>query len=204
MLKCKICQSLVINNKDPIRAAVKVAVFGNIIDLGIGLKFDLNKNLERVFKEKFAVDEYNDFKEQLDSGGKNILYLGDNAGEIVFDRLLVEQLIKDHNVTFVVKKRPVINDATVEDAEYTGMKDLVPIIDTGSDGIGIQWRTVSEEFLENYENADIIISKGQGNFETMSDKKGGIYFLLRAKCDCVARILGVKFGDIVFIKGPVI
>ena len=194
----------IINTQDPIRAAVKVAILGNLIDLGIGLKFDLNKDLERVFKEKFAVDDYNNFKEQLDSGKKHILYLGDNAGEIVFDRLLVEQLKKDHNVTFVVKKGPVINDATVEDAEYTGMKNLVPIIDTGSDGIGIQWSTISEEFLENYNKADIIISKGQGNFETMSDKKREIYFLLRAKCDCVARKLGVSFGDIVFKKGPVI
>lgn len=187
--------------EDPLKAAVKVAIMGNIIDIGIGYAFDMDRELKRVFDGEFAVDDYDDFKKQLGSGGKRILYLGDNAGEIVFDRLLVERLIYNHEVTFVVKKGPVINDATMEDASFVGMTDIVTVIDTGSDGIGVKWSEVSDEFIASYEAADIIISKGQGNFETMSDREKVIYFLLRAKCDSVARELGVSFGDIVFKRG---
>jgi len=189
--------------KDPLYSTVKGAIFGNLIDLGIGLKFDIDRDMESIFEDPFAVDDYQEFKAILESGRKKILYLGDNAGEIVFDRLLVERIKDEHEVTFVVKGGPVINDATTEDAKYVGMTDIVKVIDTGSDGIGVQWKAVSEEFVNLYNSADVIISKGQGNFETMSDKPGNIFFLLRAKCDCVARKLGVKFGDIVFKKGPI-
>jgi len=189
------------SSEDPLKASVKVAIMGNIIDIGIGYAFDIDSELKRVFDGRFAVDDYDDFKKQLEGGKKRILYLGDNAGEIVFDRLLVERLISDHEVTFVVKKGPVINDATMEDARFVGMTDRVTVIDTGSDGIGVKWLEVSNEFIASYEAADVIISKGQGNFETMSDREKVIYFLLRAKCDSVARELSVSFGDIVFKRG---
>ena len=105
-------------------------------------------------------------------------------------------------MTFVVKRGPIINDATIVDAEYVGMSDIVKVIDTGSDGIGVKWCSVSNEFMDSYTSADVVISKGQGNFETNSDKRDNIFFLLRAKCESVARKLGVKSGDIVFKKGP--
>ena len=192
------------NSEDPLYSAVKVAITGNLIDLGIGLKFDIQESLTGIFESQFTIDDFEIFKELLDSGRKTILYLGDNAGEIVFDRLLVERLKDKHNVTFVVKKGPVINDATMEDAQYVGMTEIIKVIDTGSDGIGVKWSAVSEEFMNYYTSAEIIISKGQGNFETMSDKPGNVFFLLKAKCDCVAREIGVKFGDLVFKKGPII
>ncbi|MFA6470738.1 MAG: ARMT1-like domain-containing protein [Candidatus Latescibacterota bacterium] len=184
-------------SNDPLQAAVRVAILGNLIDLGIGLEFDLDKDLERVFTEPFAADDYESFAAFLKTGRKRILYLGDNAGEIFFDRLLVEKLCVEHTVTFVVKKGPIINDATLEDAQYAGITDLVKVIDTGSCGIGVKWSEASKEFMEEYQKADMIISKGQGNFETMSGKKGKKYFLLRAKCDSVAGMLGVSFGGIV-------
>ena len=187
---------------DPLKAAAKVAILGNIIDMGIGYAFDLEAEMKRVLHEPFAIDDYDAFTKQLAEGMKHILYLGDNAGEIVFDRLFIEKLTRIHKVTFVVKKGPVINDATMEDADFAGMTSITTVIDTGSDGIGVKWSDASEEFLRSYETADLVISKGQGNFETMSDRKKSIYFLLRAKCDCVARELGVSAGDIVFKKGP--
>ncbi len=196
--------NMIKTSEDPLYSAIKVAIFGNLIDLGIGLKFDIERDMKNMFKDPFAVDDYQEFKAMLDSGRKKILYLGDNAGEVVFDRLLVERVKDEHDVTFVVKRGPVINDATIEDARYVGMTDIVKVIDTGSDGIGVQWSSVSEEFVNSYKSADIIISKGQGNFETMSDKPVNSFFLLWAKCDCVARELGVKFRDIVFKKGPII
>ena len=188
------------NSEAPLHSAIKAAILGNLIDLGIGLKFDIERDVERVLEIQLKIDNYREFKGMLETGRKKILYLGDNAGEIVFDRLLVEQLMDNHEVTFVIKSGPVINDATMEDAEYAGLTDIVKVIETGSDGIGVQWDSVSEEFMHSYSSADIIISKGQGNFETISSKPGVIFFLLRAKCDFVAEELGVEFGDIVFKK----
>ena len=190
-------------SEDPLYAAIKAAIAGNLIDLGIGHTLDIKSNLNTLLEDTFAVDDYRAFKSLLDSGRKKILYLGDNAGEIVFDRLFIEKLAHQHDVVFVVKQGPIINDATMEDARYVGMSELVKVIDTGSDGIGVKWDSVSEEFMKHYRSADIIISKGQGNFETMSDKPEIVFFLLRAKCECVARELGVKYGDIVFKKGPI-
>ena len=188
---------------DPVRLAVRLAILGNVIDLGIGFTFDIEKELKRVHTLEMAIDDYSLLRKSLQSGKKKILYLCDNAGEIVFDMLLVERLLHDNDITCVVKSGPIINDATMHDADYIGLTDRVNVIETGSDGIGVKWDEVSDEFVRHYEEADIIVSKGQGNFETMSDKDKEIYFLLKAKCDSVAEILGVKFGDIVFKKGPV-
>jgi len=185
------------SSDDPLKTAARYAILGNVIDMGIGYAFDLDKELEKVEETAFAADDYDAFKTSVSGERKRILFLGDNAGEIVFDLLLVEELKDRHDVTYVVKKAPIINDSTIEDAEYVGMTDMVKVIDTGSDGIGVKWDSVSREFMKYYDQADIIISKGQGNFETMSGKKKEIYFLLRAKCECVARVLGVEFGDIV-------
>ncbi len=182
---------------DPIGASARAAILGNLIDLGIGLEFDLDRDLKRIFDMPFGVDDTEKLREIASAGGASILYLGDNAGEIAFDRLLVERLAEKNKVTFTVKKTPIINDATIEDARMVGLTDIVEVIDTGSGGIGVKWSEISETFLARYRAADIIISKGQGNYETMSGKKGVKFFLLRAKCTSVADELGVKFGDIV-------
>jgi damage-control phosphatase, subfamily I len=183
---------------EPLHYAIKAAIFGNIIDLGIGMEFDLDRDAETIFSEPLAIDHYNEFRKNLESGRKKILYLGDNAGEIVFDMLLIDELRHDHDVTYTVKSGPIINDATMQDAKYVGMTDMVKVIETGTNGIGVKWGGVSEEFRTAFKEADIIISKGQGNFETINECKGDIFFLLRAKCEFVADELGVKLGDIVF------
>ena len=191
------------DSKEPVHTAIKSAILGNLIDLGIGYTFDIESEFESILENPLDIDDYKEFKTFLKSGRKKILYLGDNAGEIVFDRLLIEKLKDIHDVTFVVKRGPIINDATIVDAEYVGMSDIVKVIDTGSDGIGVKWRSVSDEFMDSYTSADVVISKGQGNFETNSDKRDNIFFLLRAKCESVARKLGVKSDGIVLKKGPV-
>ncbi len=189
---------------DPLKAAVRLAIMGNVIDMGIGFAFDIDEEIERFMNRRLAVDDYDDFRHYLDEGKRNILYLLDNAGEIVFDKILVSMLVKRHTVTCVVKSGPIINDATRSDVDDIGLSDMVDIIETGSNGIGVKWDAVTEEFMEQYDNADCIVSKGKGNFETMSEKRKRTYFLLKAKCDSVAEKLGVEFGDIVFRKGPVI
>jgi uncharacterized protein with ATP-grasp and redox domains len=175
-----------------------IAAAGNVIDLGAGHKFDIEDDVRELMEQPFAISSIEKFREELTPGCK-VLYLGDNAGEIVFDCLLVKLLLQyGADVTFTVKSGPIINDAIMKDAVFVGMADLVPVIETGGADIGVNWENVSDEFMRAFENADIIISKGHGNFETCNDRPGNIYFLLKAKCELVAQILGVTLGDIVF------
>jgi uncharacterized protein with ATP-grasp and redox domains len=127
----------------------------------------------------------------------DILYLCDNAGEIVFDRMFIEELPRA-KITAVVRGRPVINDATLEDARQAGLVDLVEVIDNGSDAPGTLLETCSETFRERFAAADLIIAKGQGNFETLSEVTGKrIFFLLKVKCPLIARDIGQPTGCLV-------
>lgn len=185
---------------DRLKTALKLTVVGNVIDFGIEHEFDLEKDLQRILDNEFAIDDYDDFRAKLETA-EEILYLGDNAGEIVFDRILVEELNSlGKEITFVVKSGPVINDALMEDAKEVEMDKFAKIIETGSNGIGVYWDEVSDEFIQAYKSADFIVSKGQGNFETMEERDEEIFFLLMAKCECVARELGVKLYDVVLAR----
>jgi hypothetical protein len=134
-------------------------------------------------------------RESIDSA-KNILYLGDNCGEIVFDRLLIEQLPLD-KVTFVVRGGPIINDATMGDARETGMTELVNVIDNGSNIPGTVLEKCSKEFRECFVDADLIIAKGQGNYETLSSCEKNIFFLLQAKCPVISGHIGCEQGSFI-------
>lgn len=190
-------QQIVSESEDKLNAALHAAVAGNIIDLGIGSSFDINTDIHRIMEQEFAVNHLEQFRADLDQAG-NILYLGDNAGEIVLDTILVRQLIEQgKRVTFTVKSSPIINDATMEDAIFAGLDDMAEVIETGSDDIGVNWQNISPEFAEAFASADVIISKGHGNFETCVGRPENIYFLLKAKCPLVAKELGVQLGAIV-------
>jgi len=183
---------------DPLAAALHIAAAGNVIDLGIGQTWDLEEELDRAAGLRFARDDTAAFRKILGRGTK-LLYLGDNSGEIVFDRALVETLLtRGVNVIFVVKSGPVINDVLLEDARLTGLADLVEIIESGSDDIGINYDAAGELFLKAWEKADVILAKGHGNFESLVGRDERIFFLLRAKCEVVAEALGVRPGDLVF------
>ncbi|MCK5529296.1 MAG: DUF89 family protein [Kiritimatiellae bacterium] len=183
---------------DSLDAALHIAAAGNVIDLGAGHKFDIEEDVRELMAQPFAVSSLDKFRAEL-KPGKKLLYLGDNAGEIVFDCLLVKQLLQHGvDVIFTVKSGPIINDATMRDANDVGMTDLVKVIETGGADIGVDWSNISDEFRAAFESADIIISKGHGNFETCNDRSENIYFLLKAKCELVADMLDVKLGDIVF------
>ena len=189
---------LVRQSPDPLKAACRLAVAGNIIDFGIGDEFLIERDIKPFLQTEFAIDQYADFQRELQPG-RRVLYLGDNSGEIVFDRVLIEYLLQaGMRPTFVVKSAPIINDVTLDDARQCGLADLVPVIGTGSDDIGIHWGHVSKEFQRAFDEADLVISKGHGNFETCDDHAGNFYFLLKAKCHLVANHLGVRFGDLIF------
>ena len=131
---------------------------------------------------------------------ERILYLGDNAGEIVFDRLLIEQIDRQ-KVTFVVRGSPVINDATMEDARMTGMADIVEVIDNGSDAPGTILEDCSAEFRQRFKMANMIIAKGQGNYETLSQTNRKIFFLFKAKCPVIAEDVGCETGSYIVEVG---
>ena len=183
---------------DPLKAALHLAVAGNIIDLGINHPFDLKRDVARIMRQPFAIDHYADFLRDL-KPGRRLLYLGDNCGEIVFDTVLVSYLLKRGIlVTYVVKSAPIINDATLADAEWAGLPALCPVIETGSNAIGVGWNKLGAAFRRELRRSDLILGKGHGNFETCIGRKGNFYFLLKAKCDIVANELGVRTGSSVF------
>jgi uncharacterized protein with ATP-grasp and redox domains len=141
-----------------------------------------------------AINHYATFKEKLARAGK-ILYLGDNAGETVFDRMFIEEMGRP--VIYAVRERPVINDATIQDAVESGLDKVATIVSTGWDGPGVLVDACSDVFLGHFKTADLIISKGQGNYETLSMQDKPIFFLLKAKCPVIARDLKVQQGDTV-------
>lgn len=193
-------KELVGYSKEKLVTAVKLAIAGNILDFGIGgyaKDFGVKEIIDEVLEQPFAVDNYQNFRKAL-SKADSILYLADNTGEIVFDRVLIEE-IPDYKkrITLVVKESPIINDATLEDAEAVGLADQVRVISSGLEAPGTIIDHCSEDFLDALHSADMIISKGQGNYEGLSDLSLPIFFLLKAKCKVIARNLGVKVGDLI-------
>jgi uncharacterized protein with ATP-grasp and redox domains len=188
---------------DPFKPAVRFAAAGNIIDLaaktGIS-ECDIKSAIESAVTEPF-VGDLSSFHAAT-AAASSILYLTDNAGEIVFDRLLIEQLPAGR-VTVVVRGAPVINDATKADAEAAGLDQIAEIIDNGSDAPGTVLEDCSTEFRKRFESADVIIAKGQGNYETLSNTHRSIFFLLKIKCPVVALRTGIAVGTQALIHiGP--
>jgi len=183
------------SSNDKLLTAIRMAVAGNVIDFGIDRKFNIETDIADILSRDFAIYDYDEFKAGLTKTDK-VLYLGDNAGEAVFDKILIEQIKKP--VTYIVRDKPVINDATYDDAVHAGIDKVAPILSSGTDAPGTVLKTCSAEFIELYNNANFIISKGQGNFEALSDEKRPIFFLLKVKCPVVANHLNVHEGDIIF------
>ena len=194
-LKKKVNQS-----KDPLRTAVRLAIAGNIIDFGVVHEFNLEETIREVLKKKFAIDDYRKLQDKLEDA-KTLLFFVDNAGEIGFDKLLVETFLetkKLDKIDFVVKGGPIINDATLEDAIYMGL-DTLPnskflTISNGEAGTGpARGSQTVKKWITAY---DLVISKGQGNYEGLSEHSG-LFFMLMAKCPIIASDLCVEVGDII-------
>ncbi|MGB5749246.1 MAG: ARMT1-like domain-containing protein [Desulfobacterales bacterium] len=184
----------------PLEAAVRLAIAGNIIDLGPSSEIDQSGIDEAIgYAWSGRLQGNMGLLEEAARSAENILYLGDNSGEIVFDRLLIEHLPVD-KVTFAVRGSPVINDATMADAEKTGMTGLVKVIDNGSDAPGTIIEECSEVFRRQFNKADLVISKGQGNYETLSDVAKDIFFILKAKCPVIAQHIGCNLGSLVILS----
>lgn len=190
-------QKIVHNSSEPLLTAIKVAIAGNAIDFAIGTDYNIEKEFDSVIKSPFAINHYKMFESHLQKADK-VLYIGDNAGESVFDGILIEEIKKP--TIYAVREVPVINDVTYQDAIDSGIDKVATIVSSGTDAPGLVLNTCSNEFLKIYENSNFIISKGQGNYEALSDEKKNIFFLLKAKCPVIARDLNVSVGNII-LKG---
>ncbi len=179
---------------DRLLAAIRMAVAGNIIDFGASANFDVEQTIEETLTKEFAIFDYRAFKAALDRTDR-ILYIGDNAGETVFDRLLIEEMGKP--VTYAVRGVPVINDAVIEDAVQAGLDKVATVVSSGTDAPGTILKTCSPEFRRLVAESDLIIAKGQGNFEALSGEDLPIFFILKIKCRIIAKDLGLERGDII-------
>jgi damage-control phosphatase, subfamily I len=187
---------------DRLEGGVRAAIAGNVIDFGIYDHIDLQRSIKESFHLELSPGALGSFRRAVGSA-RSILYLCDNAGEIVFDRVLLGILQeKGKSVTVAVKGAPVINDATREDAAAAALTEYTELIDNGSDGIGTLLESCSERFMNAYRSADLIISKGQANFETLEQTGDPrLFFLFKVKCPVVARALDRENGDIVLMQG---
>jgi len=196
------------SSEDRLLAALKLSIIGNIIDYGAKNSLNVVEEIDHLFQGNFIINnennsttfKYNQFKEALNKAN-NIIYLADNAGEVVFDRLLIEELVEElgKEVIYVVKGKPIINDALIEDALFCGINEVAKIISSGSDAPGTLLKYCSPEFIRLYQKAELIISKGQGNYEALSEEDRPIFFLFRAKCPVIAEDVGCNVGDMVLV-----
>ncbi len=194
-------------SKDSLLAAVELAIAGNIIDFGVKNRLNIKEELKRLTAEKVKAKRRNQifrypaFKKSL-KRAKSILYLADNAGEVVFDRILIEEIKNKYPekiIFYAVKEKPIINDALLEDALFCGIDRVARIISNGADAPGTILSLCSLDFKKIYKSADMVISKGQGNFESLSKAKKKIFFLFMVKCPVVAREVKGRMGDYVLL-----
>jgi len=190
-------KKIVKESDNSLLTAIRIAIAGNVIDLGVNKKFNLVEDVRKILKQDFAIRDFEKFEKQLKIAD-SVLYLGDNAGESVFDKILIEELNKP--VTYVVREIPVINDVTEEDAIASGINEVAEIISSGTTAPAVILSLCNNEFIERFNNSKMIISKGQGNYEGLSDVNQPVFFLLKAKCFVIANDLNVEENDIV-LKG---
>ena len=184
---------------NPLRTAMMLSAVGNAIDVGPGQQeTGIYKRYMELIGRDFAWDDYGLFVEKI-SLSKSLLYLGDNAGEIVWDKILIEKLLNhfDLDITYAVRGLPILNDVTMEDAEYVGMAELVKVISNGSEAPGTLLNRCSEEFVSRFRKTDLILSKGQGNYESLSKENRPIFSLLNVKCPVIAKDIHCDIGEIV-------
>ena len=186
----------VLESVNPFNMALRLAIAGNIMDYGTSVDFHAQSTIIKALESEFAIDHSIELRKKIKTASK-ILYLGDNAGEIVFDKLLVE-MIMHPRLTFAVRGSHILNDVTLEDAQQVGMDLVADIISNGYDAPSTVLSECSDEFLRIYKEADVIISKGQRNFEgLLAENDSRIFSLFTVKCDVIAESLNVKKGDFV-------
>lgn len=194
----------ILKNDNSLESYVKIAIVGNIIDFGaLTLDGDIEGLITNGLKKDLSINHIDKLEEALKIH-KKLLYLADNTGEIVFDKLLLEKLKEyDVDITIAVKEKPILNDACMEDAINVGLDKYGEILTIGTDTVGLVYDKASPEFRELFDNSYFIISKGLGNYEgltelDLSDKD--VFFCLCSKCTATSKNIGVNIQDIILLK----
>lgn len=182
--------------EEPVYAALKASAVGNILDSAIYDDPDLEANVHKELERTFAAPAWEDLRGEL-AGARTLLLIGDNAGESVFDALLLSMLPPGIEKFYAVRSAPILNDVVRQDAAASGIDRWATIIESGSRAAGTNIDHTTPRFLKLFDTADIVIAKGQGNFETLDTQKRNIYFLLKAKCLVISSQLGVGQGSYV-------
>ncbi len=190
------------NSADKLKTAIKIAIAGNLIDYGALKSFNIQNILDDYVHRDFAIDDYADLEVEINKAN-TILYIGDNTGEIVLDRLLVKHLISMGKiVTFTVKGSPILNDALLEDAQDVGMDKITEVIESGCATAGTTLAGTNKLFHQRLAEADLIISKGQGNFETLTEEKISkpLFYLFLCKCEKIAQTFKTNTFDLMLLS----
>ncbi|RLC96956.1 MAG: hypothetical protein DRI46_13395 [Chloroflexi bacterium] len=186
-------KGIVDRSSDKLEAALRVSALGNILDAGNPNSYDLEEEIGRLFAAPLSGGSLDLFKDSLDNSPA-LLYLADNAGETVFDRVLIETL--DLPVRYAVKSAPALDDALLEDARQAGLEELTGLLETGTSYPGTYLPSCSPEFQEIFRDADLILAKGQANYETLSDVNRDLFFLLKIKCEVIGDDIGLPVGSL--------
>ncbi len=193
-------QSVIDTSPDPLIALLKTAVVGNVIDLAAEVCFDLHEAILSVFDTPFAQDDTASLRHAL-AHARTLFYIGDNAGEHIFDKLAIETLAKLYphlHITYVVRGNPIINDVTMKEALESGMDQVCEVLDSGVPTPGFTYELALPEAQQRFDTADLVIAKGMGNYECLTPlRRKRVCFLLKVKCSVVAQALGKTIGDIV-------
>jgi uncharacterized protein with ATP-grasp and redox domains len=181
--------------------ALKLSVIGNVIDFGAQNQFDLTEMIQNHFHQAFGIDDYSIFEKELKKA-KEMVIIGDNVGEHIFDKVLIETIKKSYNIDiyYFVRGTPIINDVTLKEAQL--LKDCAYIIDTGVATPGYDLKEVNAESKAIFDRADIVLAKGMGNFESLYQvAKRPVYFLFVVKCSVVAQAIGKEVKELILKKG---
>lgn len=187
-------RSLIKSSSNELETAIRLSIAGNILDFGPGFDSELADVINRVLSEDLTINNLPLLIKRLEIA-KSVLILGDNAGETVFDRLLIETLHVP--VTYAVRGGPILNDATLDDAISAGVDQVAKIIDNGTRIPGTVLSECSLEFQSHFNSADLILAKGMGNYETLSTTPGPLFFLLLVKCPVVSVDIGAPVGSMI-------
>lgn len=202
----QLIEGIIDRSEDKFKTALKIAITGNLIDFSAKHQFDQHMLIEKInsiLDSNLAVDHCNSLKRRLDSA-RTLLYLGDNCGEIVLDKIFINQIIKmfpDLEIIFAVRGQSVVNDATLDDVTEIKLDMICKCISNGDGSLGTVLSRVDSNFSKIFNKADVIISKGQGNLESlMNEDRDNIYFMFMVKCDLVGDPLGLDLYDIVCLE----
>ena len=196
----KMFRNRISGSDDPLFTSLFYSLIGNIIDYGGVEIFDTDQIFCDLDKNRITVNEYNKLKEKLDEA-ETMLIISDNAGEAVFDMLFMEQIKRkfpELKIIYGVRSGPAINDVIKEDAYYIGIGKYAEIVETGSTYAGTVIEHSDPGFIKIFNSADIVISKGQGNFETLEmEEEKDIFFIFKVKCRIVAEHSGLPLNSLV-------